>query len=148
MNTKKHFIEVEESYRRYFVVEGQNISHCVKRVEELCNADALDVTNLRAEATSVNEAKFEHNVCQWYQVESGKYPDTDYIHIPMDVNTEEFALKHGSPKFGFAKKISDLLSENDPNLDGSDKYAEGYHDALLDVLELRGMAPETQTHFD
>lgn len=44
--------------------------------------------------------------------------------------------------------ISDLLSENDPNLDGSDKYAEGYHDALLDVLELRGMAPETQTHFD
>lgn len=41
-----------------------------------------------------------------------------------------------------------LLEENEENLsDPSDVYAQGYHDALVDVLQAFGI-PTSQKHYD
>ena len=47
------------------------------------------------------------------------------------------------------EKIYDLLNENKPNLeDPSDKYAQGYNDAILDVLAIFGEKPEGEKRYD
>ena len=47
------------------------------------------------------------------------------------------------------QKIYDLLSENKHNLeDPSDKYAQGYNDAILDVLAIFGKKPESEKRYD
>ena len=47
------------------------------------------------------------------------------------------------------KKIYGLLKENKPNLeDASDKYAQGYNDAVLDVLAIFGEKPEGEKRYD
>ena len=47
------------------------------------------------------------------------------------------------------EKIYALLNENKPNLeDTSDKYAQGYNDAILDVLAIFGEKPEGEKRYD
>lgn len=53
---------------------------------------------------------------------------------------DEYTLKRSA--------IDGLMAENKHNLsDPSDKYAQGYHDALVDVMHAAGI-PTDETHYD